>query len=101
MIDICIGQKNACDRSVARYVALWLQSRRAFDLLGQIRRGVYQPPVLKCLRVGADCDARLCLRVNLSVARCNAVYTCAVPLRQTATGRAAEDVYPNQTNLSS
>ena len=41
MIDICIGQKNTCDRSVARCIAAWLQSRRAFDLPGQIRRCVY------------------------------------------------------------
>ena len=41
MIDICIGQKNTCDRSVARCIAARLQSRGAFDLPGQIRRGVY------------------------------------------------------------
>jgi hypothetical protein len=40
MIDICIGQKNACDRSVARCIAARLQPRCAFDLPGQVRGGV-------------------------------------------------------------
>src|SRR5882762_9195924 len=38
MIDICVGQKNTCDRSVARSIAARLQRRRAFDLPGQVRR---------------------------------------------------------------
>src|SRR5438552_3613428 len=41
MIDICISQKNARDRSIARCIAARLQSRRVFDLPWQIRRGVY------------------------------------------------------------
>ena len=40
MIDICVGQKNTCDRSVARCIAARLQPRRAFDLPGQVRGGV-------------------------------------------------------------
>jgi hypothetical protein len=38
--------------------------------------------------------------MNFSRARCGAVYTGAVPLRQAAAGRAAEDMDPNQANLS-
>ena len=41
MIDICVGQKNTCDRSVARCIAVRLQMLRAFDLPGQVRRCVY------------------------------------------------------------
>jgi hypothetical protein len=39
------------------------------------------------------------LRINFSRARCGAVYTGAVPLRQAAAGCAAEDMDPNQPNL--
>jgi len=41
------------------------------------------------------------LRINFSRARCDAVYTGTVPLRQATAGRAAEDMDPNQPNLSS
>jgi len=40
------------------------------------------------------------LRVNFSFARCDAVYTGAVPLRQAATSRAAEDMDANQPKYS-
>jgi hypothetical protein len=36
------------------------------------------------------------LRINFSRARCDAVHTGAIPLRQAAAGRAAEDMNPNQ-----
>ena len=41
MIDICVGQKDTRDRSVPWTVAARLQFRRAFDLPGQIRGGIY------------------------------------------------------------
>ena len=100
MIDIGIGQKNACDRSVAEWSGARLQSRRAFDLSGQIRRRVDQPPALKFFRVGADRDARLRLRFNFSRARRGAVGTRTIPLRQAAAGCAAENMDPNQPKFS-
>jgi len=57
------------------------------------------PAAPKFFRVGADRDARLRLRLNFSRARCDAVYTGAIPLWQAAAGRAAEDMDPNQPNL--
>jgi len=41
------------------------------------------------------------LRINFSRARRDAVYTGAVPLWQTTTGSAAEDLDPNQPSLCS
>ena len=40
MIDICVGQKNTCNRSVARGVGARVQLRSVFDLAKQIRRCV-------------------------------------------------------------
>ena len=48
-------------------------------------------------RAGADRNARLRLRVNFSGACRGAVFTGAIPLRQAAAGRAAEDMDPNQS----
>jgi hypothetical protein len=99
MIKIRVGQKNTCNRRVARSIPTRLQLRSGFDLPGQVRGSVNQPPVLKFFRAGTERDARLRLRSNFSRARCNAVYTGTVPLRQAAAGRAAEDMDPKQPNL--
>ena len=40
MIHIGIGQKNACNGSVARRIVARVQRRHVFDLLAQVRRRV-------------------------------------------------------------
>ncbi len=101
MVDVGICQKNACDRSVARRVAAGLQLRHAFDLPGQIGRCVDQEIASNGFRVAADRGTRLRLRRNFPRPSSHAVRTGTVPLRQTATGRAAEDMYANQPEFRS
>ena len=100
MVDIGIGQKNACNPAVAEWSGAWLQSRRAFDLPRQIRRRIDQPRAVRFFRVGANRDARLRLRFNFSRTRRGAVGTRTIPLRQGAAGSAAENMDPNQPKLS-
>ena len=100
MIDVGICQKETCDWAIAWRISTRLQPRHAFDLPGQIGRRVNQKPAVKTFGVAADGDARLRLRCNLSRARSCAVRAGTIPLRQAAAGRAAEDMDPNQPNLS-
>lgn len=46
MIEIGIGEEKAGNRSVSRRIGLWLQLRRAFDLLREIGRSVDQKPAV-------------------------------------------------------
>jgi len=76
---------------------MWLQSRHAFDLARQIGRSVDQEPV--AFRVSADSDARLRLRRDFSAACSDTVGACAIPLRQAAARRAAENMDANQPQV--
>ena len=99
MIDVGIRQKNSGNRSVARSGScriIRLQLRHGFDLPGQIGRRVDQETASRGFRVAADPDAGLRLRDNFPAARGDAVRTGTIPLGQTAAGRAAENVDPNQ-----
>src|SRR5205823_10653771 len=78
-----------------------LQLRHGFDLPGQIGRRVYQETASRGFRVAADPDAGLRLRDNFPAARGDAVRTGTIPLGQTAAGRAAENVDPNQPEFRS
>src|ERR1700758_3278020 len=94
MIDVGVCQKNACDWRVAWRVWSRLQLRHAFDLPGQIRRGVDQEPLPRSF--GADRNARLHLRRDFPAARSDAVGACTVPLWQPAARRAAENMDADQ-----
>ena len=52
--------------------------------------------MLQAFRVAADSDARLRLRRDFPDARSDAVSACAIPLRQAAARRAAENMDANQ-----
>ncbi len=94
MVEIGICQKNPCNRAVAQRSRLRLQSRRAFNLPWQIRRGVDEKPALI---IRADSDARLRLWRNLAFARRSAVRAETVPLGQSAASRAAQNADANQS----
>src|SRR4029453_10659962 len=100
MIDVGICQKNACNGSVARRITARLQPRHAFDLPGQIRRGVDQKPAGKTFGVAADNDARLRLWRNLSTTRGCAVRAGTIPLWQGHPGCAAQKMDANQPGVS-
>ena len=55
---------------------------------------------MKTFRITTDGDAGLGLRRNLSAARGDAVRARTIPLRETASGCAAENVDPNQPGFS-
>src|SRR4030095_6151551 len=100
MIDVGICQKNACNGSVARRITARLQPRHAFDLPGQIRRGVDQKPAVKTFGVAADNDARLRLWRNLSTTRGCAVRAGTIPLWQATPRRAVLDIGAEQPRES-
>jgi hypothetical protein len=100
MIDVSVRQKNACDRRVSRSVAARLQRRGVFDLQWHIRRCVNQKPAPILFGISANSDAGLRLRRNFARSRGDAVRTRTIPLRQTATGCAAENTDANQSELS-
>lgn len=97
MIDICICEENAGDRTVARRDSAGLQFRRALDLPRQIGRGVDQEPAII---VAGDGNARLRLRRDFSGARVAAVRAVTIPLRKAATGRASENPDANRSILA-
>ena len=96
MVDVGICQKNARNRSVARWISVRLQVRGAFDLPRQIRRCIDQEPALNVFGVAADGDAGLRLRSDFPSARGDTVRAGAIPLRQAAASCAAENVDANQ-----
>ena len=93
MIQIRIGEKNARDRAVAHRVGPRLQLRAPFYLSRQVRRSVDQEPASV---IGANGNARLRLRRNLSGARRDAVCAGTIPLRQATAGRAPENTDANR-----
>ena len=78
-----------------------MQLRHTFDLPRQIRRCVDQKKTSIGFGVGADGDAGLRPRRNLSCARGDAVGTGTVPLRQATTGCAAENMDADQPEFRS
>ena len=88
-IDLAIGQDHARDRAVAKLAGLGMKLRRRDQLLAQIGRRIDQEPVLA---VGADRDRSLgALKFGMLGSRRPANRTSAIPLRNTATGRGAQD----------
>ena len=88
-IDFAIGQDHAGDRAVAKLPGLGMKLRRRDQLLAQIGRGVDQEPVLA---VGADRDRGLgALEFGMFASRRPANRTSAIPLRNAATCRGAQD----------
>jgi hypothetical protein len=95
MIQIGIGEKNACDWAVSqpRILSERLQFRSAFYLSRQVRRSIDQE---RALRVGTSPNARLRLRRNPTAPGREAVGTRAIPLRQAAARRAPENPKANR-----
>jgi hypothetical protein len=95
MIQIGIGEKNACDWTVSQSPILSerLQFRSAFYLSRQVRRSIDQE---RTLIVGTSPNARLCLRRNPTAPDREAVGTRAIPLRQTTARRTPENPKANR-----
>ncbi len=88
-IDLAIGQDHAGDRAVAELAGLGVKLRRRDQLLAQIGRGVDQKPVRA---VGADRDRGLgAPQFGIFASRLPAHRTSAIPLRNAAAGRGAQD----------
>jgi hypothetical protein len=95
MIQIGIGEKNACDWAVSqsRILSERLQFRSAFYLSRQVRRSIDQE---RALIVGTSPNARLRLRRNPAAPGREAVGTRAIPLRQATARRTPENPKANR-----
>jgi hypothetical protein len=95
MIQIGIGEKNACDWAVSqsRILSERLQFRSAFYLSRQVRRSIDQE---RALMVDTSPNARLCLRRNPTAPGREAVGTRAIPLRQATARRTPENPKANR-----
>jgi hypothetical protein len=95
MIQIGIGEKNACDWAVSqpRILSERLQFRSAFYLLRQVGRSIDQE---RALIVGTSPNARLRLRRNPAAPGREAVGTRAIPLWQATARRTPENPKANR-----
>jgi len=95
MIQIGIGEKNACDWAVSqsRMLSERLQFRSAFYLSRQVRRSIDQE---RALIVGTSPNARLRLRRNPTAPGPEAVGTRTIPLRQATARRTPENPKANR-----
>ncbi len=88
-IDLAIGQDHAGDRAVPELSGFGVKLRRRDHLLAQVGRGVDQVPVRA---IGADRDRGLGAAQFGMFASCFPAHrTSAIPLRNAAAGRGAQD----------
>ena len=99
-IGICEEERRRLDCCAAELPDVAAAIAGAFDLPRQIGRSVDQEPAPKVFGVAANGDARLRLRCNFSAARSDAIGAGAIPLRQAAARRAAENTDANQPESS-
>src|SRR4030081_3368561 len=95
MIQIGIGEKNACDWAVSqsRILSERLQFRSAFYLSRQVRRSIDQE---RALMVDTSPNARLCLRRNPNAPGREAIGTRAIPRGQSTSRRTRENPKANR-----
>jgi len=88
-VDFAIGEDHARDRRVAQRAFPGVKLRRADQLLAQVGRGIDQEPVGA---IGAEGDGSLrALQFRVVGPRGPAHLASAIPLRNTAAGRCAQD----------
>ena len=92
VIEIRVRQQHVADRTVARRHPDRVQGRERLDLRAQIGRSIDQKPTLA---IGADGDAGLRAGGDFPATRGGAIRAGAVPLRQAAARRRAEESNAN------